>query len=395
MTPFTAFATGSVALAWNPSISTNVVGYNIYSGLASGVYTNKISVAGAATTNATLTGLVPGTTYYFAATAVDALGDESPFSNETSYSVPTNSPLNAPPTLNPLSNVAINENAGLQTVNLSGITSGATNEAQTLTVTAASSNPGLVPNPAVSYTSPNATGTLNFAPASGNYGTATITVTVNDGGTSNNLVTQSFVVTVNPVNQPPTLNPLSNVAINENAGLQTVNLSGITYGATNEAQTLTVTAASSNPGLVPNPAVSYTSPNATGTLNFAPASGNYGTATITVTVNDGGTSNNLVTQSFAVTVSPVTQQAFSKGGSVPAISMQPQSQTAEAGGADPPCRVRRGHTIPNLSVVLQRQRHRLRHKPAVPLWHPGVECRHLHAGRQQCLGCRHQRAGHA
>ena len=84
-------STASVKLAWNPSISTNVIGYNIYYGIASGVYNSTIYVAGSTSTDATVTGLVQGTTYYFAATAVDSLGDESPFSNETSYLVPTNS----------------------------------------------------------------------------------------------------------------------------------------------------------------------------------------------------------------------------------------------------------------------------------------------------------------
>jgi hypothetical protein len=84
-----------VTLAWSPSISTNVAGYKIYYGLASGVYNNSISVA--CSTNVTITGLAEGTTYYFAATAVDALGIESQFSNETTYSVPTDST----PTLNP------------------------------------------------------------------------------------------------------------------------------------------------------------------------------------------------------------------------------------------------------------------------------------------------------
>jgi len=92
-TSFSLFAASNVTLAWNPSISTNVAGYKIYYGLASGVYNNTISVGN--TTNATVTGLVEGTTYYFAATAFDALGTESQFSNETSYSVPTNStPIN-------------------------------------------------------------------------------------------------------------------------------------------------------------------------------------------------------------------------------------------------------------------------------------------------------------
>jgi hypothetical protein len=140
---------------------------------------------------------------------------------------------------------------------------------------------------------------------------ATISVTVNDGGVSNNTVSRSFTVTVNPVNQAPTLNTPANLTINENGGLQTVSLTGISSGATNETQTLTVTATSSNPGLIPTPSVSYTSPNTTGTLTFTPAINSNGLSTITVTVNDGGVSNNIVSRSFAVAVnSPPTISAI-------------------------------------------------------------------------------------
>ncbi len=134
-----------------------------------------------------------------------------------------------------------------------------------------------------------------------------ITVTVNDGGASNNVVSRTFTVTVNPVNQPPTLNALANVTINENAGLQTVSLSGITSGASNQVQTLTVTAASSNTGLIPTPVVSYTSPNTTGSISFTPVASAYGSAIITVTVNNGGASNNVVSRTFTVTVNQVDQ----------------------------------------------------------------------------------------
>jgi hypothetical protein len=137
------------------------------------------------------------------------------------------------------------------------------------------------------------------------FGSATITVTVNDGGASNNIVSHTFAVTVNPVNQPPTLNSIADLDINENAGQQTVNLSGISSGAANESQTLTITASSSNTGLVPTPTVTYTSPNTTGSLRFTPVTNAFGAATITVTVNDGGLSNNIVTRSFAVLVGQV------------------------------------------------------------------------------------------
>ncbi len=219
----------------------------------------------------------------------------------------TVNPVNQAPTLNTLADVSINENASQQTVNLAGITSGAANEADTLTVTASSSNPGLIPTPAVNYTSPATTGSIAFTPVAFAFGSATITITVNDGGASNNIVSRTFNVTVNPVNQAPTLDALSNLTIAENAGQQTVNLSGISSGAANETQTLTVTASSSNTGLIPTPTVTYTSPNGTGRISFTPVASAYGSATVSVTVNDGGTSNNVVTRTFTVTVNQVNE----------------------------------------------------------------------------------------
>lgn len=286
-----------MTVLWDPNTETNLVGYRIYHGVASRDYVNITDVGNV--TNATISGLNPGTTYFFAVTAYDTSNLESYFSDEVSHTVPA---PNQPPTLNTPGNVTINEDASLQTVNLTGIGPGAVNESQTLTVTATSSNPGLVPHPAVNYTSPNATGTLTFAPVASANGNVTITVTINDGEASNNIVTRNFTVTVNPVNDPPTLDALGSLTLNEDAGSQTVNLSGISSGAANESQTLIVTAVSSNPGLVPNPTVSYTSPNATGTLTLTPVTSANGNATITVTVNDGQPTSNTVTRSFIVTI---------------------------------------------------------------------------------------------
>ena len=79
-----------VILEWVPSASTtNVAGYNLYCGTADwtfNVTTN--SVIGWTTTNTTISGLNRGTTYYFAATSFDGIGDESGFSNEAIYTVP-------------------------------------------------------------------------------------------------------------------------------------------------------------------------------------------------------------------------------------------------------------------------------------------------------------------
>ena len=92
-----AFGSSSVILTWDSSASTNVVGYKVYYGLASGVYDMAIPADGATTTNAMVTGLTAGTSYFFAITAVDALGDESQFSNEAVYSTPKDSPTSDNP----------------------------------------------------------------------------------------------------------------------------------------------------------------------------------------------------------------------------------------------------------------------------------------------------------
>ena len=125
--------------------------------------------------------------------------------------------MNDPPTLDAIGNLAIDENAGLQTVGLAGIGSGAANETQTLTVSATSSNPGLIPHPTVVYTSPNAGGSLTFTPVAGVSGTATITVTVNDGQAQSNTVTRTFTVTVNET-EPPVIVCPANVVTNAAPG---------------------------------------------------------------------------------------------------------------------------------------------------------------------------------
>ena len=222
---------------------------------------------------------------------------------------------NASPTLAALMPVTVLEDSGASMVTLAGITAGAGDTGQTLTVTATSDTPTVVPNPTITYTSPNSTGSLIFTPVADAFGAATITVTVMDsGGTANggvNTTSRTFLITVTPVNDAPTLDAITNRTVAINSGAQTVPLAGITVGPTNEAgQTLMVAATSNNTALIPNPTVTYTSANATGSLAFTPVTGQSGMATITVTVTDnGGTTNNGVnttSRTFTVTVNPAT-----------------------------------------------------------------------------------------
>ena len=226
--------------------------------------------------------------------------------------------VNAPPTITPIpSQPGVLENGGPQTINLFGISDGLGDVGQTVKITATSSNPSLIPNPSITYTNPNTTGTLTFTPVAYGIGTAKITVTLMDnGGTANNGIdttVTSFNVTVNAVNQPPQLTAIPNQGpILENApGVQTVSLAGITDGIGDTGQSLTVTATTNKTSLITNPTVVYTSPANTGTLSYSVQPNASGTGTITVTVTDngptGGANVNTFSQTFTVTVTPVNQ----------------------------------------------------------------------------------------
>lgn len=76
--------TASATLAWDASVSPEVVGYFLYTGNASRVYNNTRDVGNVL--SVAVTNLAYGTTYWFTVTAYDAYGVESPYSNEVSYS---------------------------------------------------------------------------------------------------------------------------------------------------------------------------------------------------------------------------------------------------------------------------------------------------------------------
>lgn len=226
---------------------------------------------------------------------------------------------NKAPTLTRINNPAsIDANSGEQIIELTGISAGA-GEEQELTVTASSSNPDLIPNPVVEYTSPNSTGLLKYTPVAEAFGQAEISVVVTDNGSNTppnqNSITRTFTVSVNnPDNKIPYLDPIADPEpIDEDSPAQTIELTGISAGQ-GEVQTLTVTAKSDNIDLIANPTVTYTSPNATGTLTFTPLENASGTANITVTVTDDGSdvapAINSFSQTFSIKVNQINDAPF-------------------------------------------------------------------------------------
>ena len=83
--------TGSVSLAWNAPTTyvdgtpiTGLVGFKVYYGIASRVYTHIIDVRNVP--SCSINALFPGT-YYFAITAYDSFGIESTYSTELSKTI--------------------------------------------------------------------------------------------------------------------------------------------------------------------------------------------------------------------------------------------------------------------------------------------------------------------
>lgn len=190
---------------------------------------------------------------------------------------------NSPPILNSLPNLTLTEDAGDQLVPLSGIGSGE-EEQQTLTVSALSSNPILIPAPVVQYVSPNANGTLILRPAANAFGTATITVTVNDGQPSDNTVSRSFVVIVVAVNDVPTISVIEDQIVEESKTIGPIPF--VVSDVETPAASLVVSGSSSNSALIPAANLVFGGTGNNRTLTITPAPNQFGTATISVIVSD-------------------------------------------------------------------------------------------------------------
>jgi len=150
-------------------------------------------------------------------------------------------------------------------------------------------------------------------------GTATITVTLNNGGKTNNIVRQSFTVTVIPP-APPTLDPIANMTVTENAGVQSIQLTGLSAGPANSMDNLIFSATSDVRAL--SPKIKYTSPASTALLTFTPPAHFVGTATVTVTVSERNQRAASVRRQFSVTVAPpVVSHTLAQVVSAPANTM--------------------------------------------------------------------------
>ncbi|HEY1409656.1 MAG TPA: fibronectin type III domain-containing protein, partial [Promineifilum sp.] len=75
----------SATLTWSPNAETDLAGYKVYVGKASGIYGAPIIIG--KQTSYTVSNLQLGNTYYFALSAYDINGNESALSAVTSKSI--------------------------------------------------------------------------------------------------------------------------------------------------------------------------------------------------------------------------------------------------------------------------------------------------------------------
>lgn len=212
--------------------------------------------------------------------------------------------VNDVPSIDPIANLSLQEDAGEQTMMLTGISPGHSElAAQTLSFTVSSSDPSLTGTPFMNHTPGATTAALQFYPSTNAFGIATITVVVrDDGGTANggvDTVTRQFTVTISAANDPPTISTIPDTATVQGA---TPTLAFVIDDV--DSQELRLTATSSDPVLIPAANVLLEGTGKDRTVRITSAPGRTGTATITVTVADDA--NAQASAPFMVTVSSPT-----------------------------------------------------------------------------------------
>ena len=155
--------------------------------------------------------------------------------------------------------------------------------AGSLTLSASSSNQTLVANAGITFGGSGTNRTVSLLPVVGQTGAATITVAVSDGQATS---ITTFVVSVSSgVNTAPTISVIAN-----QSGWSGMAVGPIAFtlgDAESAASNLVVSGSSSNPMLVPTANLVFGGSGSNRTLTVTSGANQTGSATITVTVDDG------------------------------------------------------------------------------------------------------------
>ncbi|HTF16823.1 MAG TPA: tandem-95 repeat protein [Chryseolinea sp.] len=256
--------------------------------------------------------VIPSPNFFGTLTVNVRIFDGEAYSNTFPLQVTVNA-VNDPASFNPIANISIFEDAPQQTFTVTGITAGPMETSQTMAFGLVSDNTALIPhpNPVPAYNGTAATAVVAFKPNLNESGVAAVTATLVDTPPG---LSRTFTITVMPVNDPPTMNVLSDMTMDEGTQEQTVGLIGLSPGGgtPERDQTLKFIVSTDNDDLfeiLPN-AVDPTSGQTSAELHFKAKENAFGTARITVRLQDNGTPSpsphrNFVDQSFTLTITPI------------------------------------------------------------------------------------------
>ena len=204
----------------------------------------------------------------------------------------TVTPPNTPPTISDVTNhtIIVNTSTGAIPFTIGD----AETPVGSLTVSGSSNNTTLVPNANIVFGGSGASRTVTVTPATGQTGSATITVNVNDGIAT---TSDTFLLTVNSSNTAPTITDIVNTSISQNTS--TIPLPFTVGDAETAPGSLSLTGSSNNTTLVPNANIVFGGSGSSRTVTVTPVANLTGNATITVTVSDGVLTAN---DTFVVTV---------------------------------------------------------------------------------------------
>ncbi|MBM3151129.1 MAG: tandem-95 repeat protein [Chloroflexi bacterium] len=206
----------------------------------------------------------------------------------------TITPVNDLPTISDISDLIVQRNT--PTPDLPFTIWDLETVADSLIVTATSSNKTLVPDANINLAGSGADRTVTVTPANNRSGATTITVTVDDG---TDTASDSFLLTVN---DQPTVDDIPDQTASEDPAAAVSITFSVDDSETPKAD-LSVTVESSNTTLAPNTNLVLGTLGVNRTLDISPAADESGVTVITVTVEDAD--GGQATDTFTLTVSEV------------------------------------------------------------------------------------------
>jgi BACON domain-containing protein/Big-like domain-containing protein len=174
--------------------------------------------------------------------------------------------------------------------------------ADNLVLTKNSGNQTLVPDANIVFGGSGANRTVTITPVPDQSGTATITITVEDEDGWQ--TSESFVLTVNEVNDPPTISDIADTDTDEDTPKGPI---AFTIGDVETLpDNLVLTKSSSNQTLVPDASIILGGTGANRTVTLFPVPNEFGTTTVTITVEDEG--GLQASDSFVLTVNSINDE---------------------------------------------------------------------------------------